>query len=158
METYQPAHQMQVQRVSGVLGKHRPSGNRFLCGVFRFKHVCSIKNKEDIWRYAILIWTLVISRSFCSSTMFKLIFKNPRLDFFVDPLIFSPFPRASETHPFGTFKLGGLKVWAAELTVVLLTTRNPARKPVEGKVVYPIIYRVFHIPGGCLVFSINSST
>ena len=30
--------------------------------------------------------------------------------------------------------------------------RNPANSPVEATVVYPIIYRVLYIPGGCLGF------
>ena len=34
----------------------------------------------------------------------------------------------------------------------ILMVQNPARKPVEGTVVYPIIYTVLYIPGGCLGF------
>ena len=34
-------------------------------------------------------------------------------------------------------------------------SENPARKPVEGTAVYPVIYKVFDIPGGAESCTIN---
>ena len=41
---------------------------------------------------------------------------------------------------------------APDLTDLLISFRSPINSPVEGKVVYPAIYEVLHIPSGCLGF------
>jgi len=79
--------------------------------------------------------------------MFKTNFKERPLDFFVDPFdIFTPWKRASETHPLGR----GLKVWAAKLTVVLLMEQ--ILQLMLRLVIYPIVWRVFYIQGGAVFF------
>lgn len=81
--------------------------------------------------------------------MFKTNFKEPPLGcFVVDPFdIFTPWKRASETHPLGYH---GLKVWAAKLTVVLLMEQ--ILQLMLRLVIYPIVWRVFYIQGGAVFF------